>query len=215
MRRDHIESPLLRAGTAPYLEGALGLWFLLWEESPRGTSSSPQCCRTLAGRSASVSPHGDHWRVTLWCSTFGDQIETEKDTGHTAQILVGPFLHAAVPDLTGDPSQRLCSSAGQSRWHHLARELQGQFCLLWVSSQWALLAMEPVLLPHLGKEANLQSCSTAEHSLLSCQSRKPGQRTPAASEPILQPHSDGELSQQPCQTVEHSIWPHRAREPEE
>ena len=58
-------------------------------------------------------------------------------------------------------------------WPHLTRELGWQFCLIWVPSQWATLAME--LHP------------AAKYSLQSYPSRKPGQRAWDDTEPILQP----------------------------
>ena len=81
--------------------------------------------------------------------------------------------------------------------------------VIWVSSQRAILPTHP------GRKTNSQPNPTAKHSLKSCSSRKPGQRTQIARKPILQPCLGEEPSQMACPTVEHRPWHHITREPDQ
>lgn len=60
------------------------------------------------------------------------------------------------------------------------------------------MAVEPILWPHLGKEANLQPYLTVEYSIRSHLIRKPDERI---QEPILQLHLGREPSQQSYPTI--------------
>lgn len=93
-----------------------------------------------------------------------------------------------------EASQWLCPSAELSWWPHLDRELSWQFCLIWVLSQHTIPAMELVIWPCPGREANSQSYLTASCSLHSHSTRKPNKGTQIAMEPIQWPHLDRDLS---------------------
>lgn len=93
-----------------------------------------------------------------------DQIEREKGWSLQQPLLRSwqtTFLLAVAPQQRFQPVDlpicraELVAVSGQGA--HLIR----------VSSQGAVLALEPVMLPSPGIEANVQSCSTAEQSLQS------------------------------------------------
>lgn len=62
------------------------------------------------------------------------------------------------------------------------------------SSQRIIAAVESVIWPWLGREANLQLYSISRHRILPCLTRMLGQRTWAAVESILEPYSVREPS---------------------
>ena len=126
-------------------------------------------------------------------------------------------LHSYLQQhLSRDPSQQLYSSVEPSQWPHLDRDISWKFCLIWTPSQWAIPAMESILLfcPSTGE--NSQSCSAAPHSLQSHASRKHSHRHLAAVKHTLWHTLAGSQAGNPgCSTVEHGLWPCITRDPEE
>lgn len=137
----------------------------------------------------------------------------EKGAGLTLRSGWTTLLPAVVPEQRSQPTPLSICRAKQglplgqgARWARLSdRTPVNGLC--WPGLyQWAVL-------PHLGREANLQLGSTVEDSLQSSQARKPRLRTQAAAEPFSQAHLGRETSRQPRLTIEQSPWPHLARDP--
>ena len=137
----------------------------------------------------------------------------EKGAGLTLRSGWTTLLPAVVPEQRSQPTPLSICRAKQglplgqgARWARLSDRTPVNGLCLPGLYQWSVL-------PHLGREANLQLGSTVEDSLQSSQARKPRLRTQAAAEPFSQAHLGRETSRQPRLTIEQSPWPHLARDP--
>ena len=154
----------------------------------------------------------NHWR-NLRGSAAGDQTLLEKGAGLTLRSGWTTLLPAVVPEQRSQPTPLPICRAKQglplgqgARWARLSDRTPVNGLCRPGLYQWAVL-------PHLGREANLQLGSTVEDSLQPSQARKPRLRTQAAAEPFSQAHLGRETSRQPRLTTEQSLWPHLARHP--
>lgn len=95
-----------------------------------------------------------------------------------------PASSGTKAEIPANASGHLRGKAGGSVWLGSSVGRSARFD----PKQWPVLAREPLVLPHLGKEKIHSLAQLLDNYLQSSQARKPGVRTWAAVEPIQQPH---------------------------
>lgn len=177
----------------PCLDRELGGHFSLIQISSQwGCTGHGDCSMIPPGQGSNFK--------SLHISEDSLQSYLTRKLGQRMWAAMWPLLEPCLKQhLSRNHSKQLCPSGPDLN-------LVGSFCLIQVSYQCALLAVESALTPCLGMEANSQPWSTARSS---CQTH--ATRDPSSLSPSCRCALGKELSQQPCLVLKCSFWSHKTR----